>query len=119
MKRLYAAALIALLATAAFADDSSESLYDISLKGAWSTPGNNAERFLKIEFAADTFTMHLRDGDKEIVESGMYQQDSRIIYLIITHGNKQTQKQLNYEVVDQYSIRVFLDGKRFMLERAE
>lgn len=117
MKRVYIAAIAALLmlATVAGADDS---VYDVSIKGAWSTLGNG-ERYLKLDFDADTFTMHYKDGGPEKVETGMYQQDSKSIFLIITHGNKQIQKQISYEVVDQYTIRVTLDGKKYMLERTE
>lgn len=118
MKRTYTAAVAALLLLAAVAG-ADDSFYDISLKGAWSTPGNSAERFLRLDFAADTFTMHYKNGDSETVETGLYQQDSSSIYLIITHGNRQTQKSMSYEVLDQYTIRVTLDGKKYMLERSE
>ena len=37
----------------------------------------------------------------------------------ITHGKKQAQKQISYEVIDQYTIRATLDGKKYMLERTE
>ena len=119
MKGVYFAAFMALLIATAVAADDSENLYDVSLKGTWSTPGSGSERFFRLEFAADTFTMHIKEGGTEMVESGVYQQDTRTIYLIITHGNKQTQKQLGYEVVDQYTIRVTYNGKKYMLERAE
>ena len=119
MKRAYIAIFALLLAASVLTADDSESNYDISLKGAWTTPGSGTERFLKLEFAADTFTLHQKDGEAETVETGMYQQDTQSIYLIITHGNQQIQKQISYEIVDDHTIRVTLEGKKYMLEKSE
>ena len=117
MKRAFIAVLLAILVVAMTAANDSEGVDQISLKGPWSTAETDTEHFLRIEFATDTFTLHFRDGETELVESGMYQHDGDTIYLIVTHGNEQIQKELNYEVVDENTIHVTLNKEKYMMQR--
>ena len=117
MKRAFFAALLAMLVVAMTAANDSEGVGQISLKGPWSTAGTETEHFLRIEFATDTFTLHFKDGEIELVESGMYQHDGDTIYLIVTHGNEQSQKELSYEVVDENTIHVIFNKEKYMMQR--
>jgi hypothetical protein len=106
------------LSVSAAAGDAWGDPLETGISGTWTTQEQTG-RSCTLKFEDGHFSLQMKVDDTEISEEGLYAQETNKIFLIVTNGNIQTQKEMEYEMINSNTIEVKIDGKRFMLERQD
>jgi hypothetical protein len=111
-------AIIAGFAALIASDDTELSIYDVDVNGTWASDVSSSDRFAKLVFENDSFTMTIKYDGQETVRHGYFVQEAKKLLLVVVEDNNhQSQMEVPYYVIDKNTIEVTLNNRTFMLER--
>lgn len=93
-------------------------IYDIDVNGTWTSNVQTEDRFARLVFEGNEFSMTLRIDGKEITRKGYFLQEAKRILLVVVNGdNHQSQMEVPYYVIDDDTMEITFNERTFMLER--